>query len=130
MKCNMKERICKNLLGEEYELEDFCFIHDNTKKHNPEILILPFRSFGIGSRLNFKEKEFEEYEEIPETEILAEVEENNSNRGFFKKFFGAGKLEVTREEVEQAVVIYILDNDIPSDQVKPEDILGFILLDH
>lgn len=51
----MRKTTTKTIDGEEYELEEYCIVHsENIEKHKPEILILPFNSFGLGTRLNFE----------------------------------------------------------------------------
>jgi len=43
----------KDLNGNEYLLDSQYAEMTPTEKHNPEILIIPFNSFGIGARLTF-----------------------------------------------------------------------------
>ncbi len=47
----------KDLKGNEYILDSQYFEEVSSKKHEPEILIVPFTSFGVGTRLTFEKIE-------------------------------------------------------------------------
>lgn len=64
----------KDLNGKEYLLESQYPELTSSKKHNPEILIIPFCSFGIGARLTFEKLKGDTEIEIHDDATLSYLE--------------------------------------------------------
>jgi len=52
----MKEATTKNLEGEEFKL-DSTIVDEEAEKHKPEQIVFPFRSFGVGTKLQMRKND-------------------------------------------------------------------------